>query len=275
VTVNGNSLQFPFLLADVRFPILGIDFLRHYELVVDVCAERLLPRTALAQPVGGNVFAVQQQACKPAAGISEWDSILAEYPGVSQPFSVVTKPAHGMEHVIETSERPTRAKFRRRDPVRLAAAKQEFQKMLNAGVVRRSSSCWSSPLHMVKKKSGGWRPCRDFRHLNAATAEDKYPLPNMGDLSARLDSCKIFSKLDLQKGYYQVPVAATDAHKTAVITPFGLFEFTHIMYSISTICWWPAAVLRSTAVTYGRLSIGSRRMGWSSIGKSVCSGCLK
>jgi hypothetical protein len=112
---------------------------------------------------------------------------------------------------------PATAKFRRLDPVRLAEAKQEFQKMLEAGVVRRSSSCWSSPLHMVKKKCGGWRPCGDIRRLNAATAEDKYSLPNMGDLSSRLDGCVIFSKLDLQKGYYQVPVAAADIPKTAVI----------------------------------------------------------
>jgi hypothetical protein len=154
--VNSKPLQFPFLLADVRFPILGIDFLRHYKLVVDVYAEQLLPRTALAQPVSGDVFAMQQQACKPAEEISEWDSILAEYPGVSQPFSVATKPAHGVEHVIETSGQPTTAKFCRLDPVRLAAAKQEFQRMLDAGVVCRSSSCWSSQLHMVKKKCGGW-----------------------------------------------------------------------------------------------------------------------
>jgi hypothetical protein len=111
VTVNGKPLQFPFLLADIRFPILGIDFLRHYELVVDVCAEQLLPRTALAQPVGGDIFAMQQQACMQAAGISEWDSILAEYPGVCQPFSVATKLAHGVEHVIETSGQPATAKF--------------------------------------------------------------------------------------------------------------------------------------------------------------------
>jgi hypothetical protein len=124
------------------------------------------------------------------------------------------------------------AKFHQLDPVLLAATKQEFQKMLDARVVRRSSSCWSSPLHMVKKKCCGWRPCGDFRRLNAATAEDKYPLPNMGDLSARLDGCKIFSKLDLQKGYYQVPVVAADAHKTAVITPFGLFEFTRMPFGL-------------------------------------------
>jgi hypothetical protein len=77
---------------------------------------------------------------------------------------------------------------------------------------------------MVRKKCGGWRPCGDYRRLNGTTVEDKYPLPNMGDLSSRLDGCVIFSKLDLQKGYYQVPVAAVDIPKTAVITPFGLFE---------------------------------------------------
>jgi hypothetical protein len=84
---------------------------------------------------------------------------------------------------------------------------------------------------MVQKKGGGWQPCGDFRRLNAATAEDKYPLPIMGDLSARLDNCVIFSKLDLQKGYYQVPVAAADIHKTAVIT-LGLFEFVRMPFGL-------------------------------------------
>jgi hypothetical protein len=117
------------------------DFMRHFKLVVDVCAELLLPRTTLAQPVGGDVFAVQHQACLPVAGSSEWDSILSEFPGVSQPFSVATSPAHGVEHTIETSGRPTMAKFCHLDLVHLAAAKAEFQKMLNAGIVRWSASC--------------------------------------------------------------------------------------------------------------------------------------
>jgi hypothetical protein len=50
----------------------------------------------------------------------------------------------------------------------------------------------------------------------------------MGDLAARLDGCTIFTKLDLQKGYFQVPVAAGDVPKMAIITPFGLFEFLHM-----------------------------------------------
>jgi hypothetical protein len=232
IVLSGRPFQFQFILADVRFPIIGIDFLRHFQLVVDVCEEQLLPRSALAQPVGGDVFAVARQALPPAVNESEWTSILREFPAVTQPFTVASSPSHGVEHIIETAGRPTTARFRRLDPVRLAAAKQEFQKMLAAGVIRRSSSSWSSPLHMVKKKCGTWRPCGDYRRLNSATVEDKYPLPNMGDLSSRLDGCTIFSKLDLQKGYYQVPVAAADIAKTAVITPFGLFEFVRMPFGL-------------------------------------------
>ena len=54
----------------------------------------------------------------------------------------------------------------------------------------------------------------------------------MADLSSRLSGCKVFSKLDLQKGYLQVPVAAADVPKTAVITPFGLFEFLRMPYGL-------------------------------------------
>jgi hypothetical protein len=82
-------------------------------------------------------------------------------------------------------------------------------------VIRRSSSCWSSPLHMVRKKNGTWRPCGDFRRLNLITTEDRYLLPNMADLSSRLDGCTVFSKLDLKKGYLQVPVKQQDVPKTA------------------------------------------------------------
>jgi hypothetical protein len=68
---------------------------------------------------------------------------------------------------------------------------------------------------MVKKKDGTWRPCRDFCSLNLVTTEDKYPLPNMANNSSRLNNCKIFPKLDLQKGYLQVPVREEEILKMA------------------------------------------------------------
>jgi hypothetical protein len=57
------------------------------------------------------------------------------------------------------------------------------------------------------------------------TTPDKYPLPNMQDLSNGLDDCSVFSKVDLVKGYHQIPVAPEDIPKMAIITPFGLFEY--------------------------------------------------
>ncbi len=78
---------------------------------------------------------------------------------------------------------------------------------------------------MVKKSVGSRRCCGDTRLLNMATRPDRYPLLNMLDFSSRLAGCKAFSKLDLRKGYHQIPVAAQDICKTAIITPFGLFEF--------------------------------------------------
>ncbi len=108
---------------------------------------------------------------------------------------------------------------------KVGGKKAEFQAMLDEEVICCSSSQWSSPLHMDWKKDGSWQPCGDYHQLNLQTVWDKYPLPNMVDLAARLDVCTIFSKLDLHKGYLQVPVANANVPKKAIITPFGLFEF--------------------------------------------------
>ena len=104
--------------------------------------------------------------------------------------------------------------------------------MEKAGIVRRSTSPWSSPLHMVKKKDGSWRPCGNYRRLNNVTVPDRYPLPNIADFSSQLSGSKVFSKLDLQKGYYQVPMALDDIMKTAIITPFGMFEFLRLPFGL-------------------------------------------
>ena len=69
---------------------------------------------------------------------------------------------HRVQHHIETEGRPVAAKYRRLDAAKLKAAQAEFRELERQGVIRRSSSNWALPLHLVKKSDGTWRPCGDF-----------------------------------------------------------------------------------------------------------------
>ncbi|GFR58212.1 transposon Ty3-G Gag-Pol polyprotein [Elysia marginata] len=140
---------------------------------------------------------------------------------------------HGVEHHIVTHGPPTHAHARRLDKDKLSAAKAEFLKMEEMGIVCRSKLPWSSPLHVVPKSDGTWRPCGDYRCLNASTEDDRYPLPHIQDFTNHLASCSIFSKSDLIRGYHQIPMAPS-IPRTAVVTPFGLWEFL-LFLSLPTI----------------------------------------
>jgi cytoskeleton-associated protein 5 len=60
-----------------------------------------------------------------------------------------------------------------------------------------------------------------------------YPLPNIQDLSNGLHGCTVFSKIDLVKGYHQIPVATAEIPKTAIIKPFSLFEYLFTPFGLS------------------------------------------
>ena len=104
--------------------------------------------------------------------------------------------------------------------------------MKEAGIVRRSKSPWSSPLHIVPKQSGGWRPCSNYRRLNEATTDDRYPLPHIQNFNSRLTGSCIFSKIDLIRGYYQIPMTTESIPKTAIATPFSLWEFLRMPFGL-------------------------------------------
>ena len=85
---------------------------------------------------------------------------------------------------------------------------------------------------MVSKPSGGWRPSGDFRRLSASTTSDRYPVPHIQDFTANLAGARIFSNIDLVRGYHQNPVQTDDIPKMAVITPFGLWEFLRMPFGL-------------------------------------------
>jgi hypothetical protein len=84
---------------------------------------------------------------------------------------------------------------------KIGNCKSGYKCLETASIVHRSSSPWASTLHMVPKKDGSWHSCGDYCHLNLISTPDKYPLPNIQDLSNSLDGCMIFSKIDLVNGY--------------------------------------------------------------------------
>jgi hypothetical protein len=102
--------------------------------------------------------------------------------------------------------------------------------MERAGIARMSNSPWSSPLQIVPKNDGTSRYCGDYRGLNSRTVPDKYPIPHILVFAHNLAGCKAFSKISLIKAYNQIPVNPEDIPKTAVITPFGLFEFPYMSF---------------------------------------------
>ena len=105
--------------------------------------------------------------------------------------------------------------------------------MLDLGICRRSSNLWASSLCVVLKASGGWRPCGDHRRLNAVIEADRHAIDYIHDFAARLTGAKTFSKVDLVRGYHQVPVDPKNIAKTAVVTPFGLFKFLRMPFGLN------------------------------------------
>ena len=85
---------------------------------------------------------------------------------------------------------------------------------------------------MVPKPDGSFRPCGDYRRLNAIAKPDRYPLPHIHSVTEKLKGCTIFSKVDLLKGYHQIPMAEDSIAKTAIFTTFGLWEFLRMPFGM-------------------------------------------
>lgn len=155
--------------------------------------------------------------------IGNYDDVLTDVPGV-------TDIGH---HDIElTDTRPIKSRPYPLPHALRQVVDDEVKDMLDLGVIEPSSSPYASPVVLVKKPDGSNRFCCDFRKLNLVTVHDAEPIPDQEEIFAKLAKDNYFSKLDLTKGYWQVPLTKQAKPLTAFVTPNGLYQFKTMPFGL-------------------------------------------
>jgi len=93
--------------------------------------------------------------------------------------------------------------------------KVQLEELLAKGYIKPSKLPYGAPVLFVHKKDGTLRMCVDYKAFNKATVKNRYPLPRIDDLFDCLLEAKVFSRINLCSGYYQIWITKGDEEKIA------------------------------------------------------------
>ena len=161
--------------------------------------------------------------------------MIREFPDVFPEELPGVPPERKVDLSIEVVQGTTpisRAPYRMA-PTELKELKTQLQELLDKGFIQPSVSPWGAPILFVKNKDSTLRMCIDYQQINKVTIKNKYPLPRIEDLFDQLKGASVFSKIDLQSGYYQLWVKEVDVPKTSFRTRYGHYEFLVMPFGLT------------------------------------------
>ncbi|KAF5769419.1 putative nucleotidyltransferase, Ribonuclease H [Helianthus annuus] len=152
-------------------------------------------------------------------------SLLQNFEAIFQPPSSLPPVRSHDHHIQLSSTDPVCVRPYRYPHVQKSEIERQVRELLQMGMIRPSTSAFSSPVILVRKKDNSWRMCVDYRALNNATIPNKYPIPVVDELIDELHGSNFFSKLDLKSGYNQIRMHPDSIDKTAFRTHDGHYEY--------------------------------------------------
>ena len=248
VEMGGKNCEIEFLVMSNSIDpvILGMDFLAQMNASVTIgnCKLQLeLGQTSagrttctrmtedarreeqceIGSPITGNNYTAGKEQSEDIAD-PEIEKFIEEMVGK---FEAVRGPSNIAEHkVLMKDDRPIKQRYYPRNPAMQELINEEINKLLEIGCIEPSHSPYSSPIVMVKKPSGEWRLCIDFRQINARAIPDAYPLPRIGHILDQLRNAEYISSIDLRNGYWQIPMEVGSKQYTAFTVPGrGLYHW--------------------------------------------------
>ncbi|KAF7640694.1 hypothetical protein LDENG_00022530, partial [Lucifuga dentata] len=137
-----------------------------------------------------------------------------------------------MHDINVNNAKPIKQHAYRVNQIKRELMKKETDYLRENGLAKPSTSSWSSPCLLETKADGSPRFITDFRKVNAVTVPDSYPLPRMEDCIDNLGTAKYVSKLDLLKGYWQVPLTDRASDISAFVTPDNFLQYTVMAFGM-------------------------------------------